>query len=67
MSINELQNPFFRFFDPICKEKATRSTTGKSHIHAYTAQTGSRKSQTNDTNSQKKYFFKKSSFVPIEI
>jgi hypothetical protein len=65
--INELQNPFFRFFDPVCQSNATRSTTGKNHIHEHTAQTGSRESQTNDTNSQKKYFSKKSSFVPIEI
>jgi hypothetical protein len=58
MSINELQNPFFLFFDPIGKEKATRSTTGKSHIHEHTAQTGSRESQTNSQKCKKNIFQK---------
>jgi hypothetical protein len=56
MIINELQNPFFCFFDPIGKEKATRSTTGKNHIHKHTAQTGSRESQTKLPKCKKNIF-----------
>jgi hypothetical protein len=56
--INELPNPFFCFFDPVCPSNATRSTAGKNHIYEHTAQTSSRESQINSPKFKKNIFQK---------